>query len=205
MSNSVRPHRWQPTRLPHPWDSPGKNERNSGWRQKIRHSVLWEKPRKTSLQIVRCKDFHESKFLHLLMPRETLMSWTNVWTWFSWLAPQQLSYFCSSLGHISLTFLLSLFLQVVVCCPKGPGVRDKNENRTRNLMQRIRDLQTLLDWGGVHSASSFHSWLQTTKLSLIYLSQDTTLTQSRSCFYPKPFPSGKVSGTISKCVESVHG
>ena len=21
----VRPHRWQPTRLPHPWDSPGKN------------------------------------------------------------------------------------------------------------------------------------------------------------------------------------
>ena len=25
MSNSVRPHRWQPTRLPHPQDSPGKN------------------------------------------------------------------------------------------------------------------------------------------------------------------------------------
>ena len=25
MSNSVRPHRWQPTRLPHPWDAPGKN------------------------------------------------------------------------------------------------------------------------------------------------------------------------------------
>ena len=25
MPNSVRPHRWQPTRLPHPWDSPGKN------------------------------------------------------------------------------------------------------------------------------------------------------------------------------------
>ena len=25
MSNSVRPHRWQPTRLPHPWDPPGKN------------------------------------------------------------------------------------------------------------------------------------------------------------------------------------
>ena len=27
MSNSVRPHRWQPTRLPRPWDSPGKNTR----------------------------------------------------------------------------------------------------------------------------------------------------------------------------------
>ena len=25
MSNSVRPQRWQPTRLPSPWDSPGKN------------------------------------------------------------------------------------------------------------------------------------------------------------------------------------
>jgi len=25
MSDSVRPHRGQPTRLPHPWDSPGKN------------------------------------------------------------------------------------------------------------------------------------------------------------------------------------
>ena len=25
MSNSVRPHRWQPTGLPRPWDSPGKN------------------------------------------------------------------------------------------------------------------------------------------------------------------------------------
>ena len=25
MANSVRPHRQQPTRLPRPWDSPGKN------------------------------------------------------------------------------------------------------------------------------------------------------------------------------------
>ena len=25
MSDSVRPHRWQPTRIPRPWDSPGKN------------------------------------------------------------------------------------------------------------------------------------------------------------------------------------
>ena len=25
MSDSVRPQRWQPTRLPHPWDSPGQN------------------------------------------------------------------------------------------------------------------------------------------------------------------------------------
>ena len=25
MSDSVRPQRWQPTRLPHPWNYPGKN------------------------------------------------------------------------------------------------------------------------------------------------------------------------------------
>ena len=25
VSDSVRPHRWQPTRLPHHWDTPGKN------------------------------------------------------------------------------------------------------------------------------------------------------------------------------------
>ena len=25
VSDSVRPHRWQPARLPHPWDSPGEN------------------------------------------------------------------------------------------------------------------------------------------------------------------------------------
>ena len=25
MSDSVQPHKQQPTRLPHPWDSPGKN------------------------------------------------------------------------------------------------------------------------------------------------------------------------------------
>ena len=25
MSDSVGPHRWQSTRIPHPWDSPGKN------------------------------------------------------------------------------------------------------------------------------------------------------------------------------------
>ena len=25
MSDSVQPHRWQPTRFPRPWDSPGKN------------------------------------------------------------------------------------------------------------------------------------------------------------------------------------
>ena len=35
MSDSVRPHRWQPTRLPRPWDSPGKNTGVSC------HFLLW--------------------------------------------------------------------------------------------------------------------------------------------------------------------
>ena len=37
MSDSVRPHRWQPNRLRHPWDSPGKNT-GVGC-----HCLLWKK------------------------------------------------------------------------------------------------------------------------------------------------------------------
>ena len=38
MSDSVQPHTWQPTRLPRPWDSPGKNT-GVGC-----HCLLWELP-----------------------------------------------------------------------------------------------------------------------------------------------------------------
>ena len=51
-----------------------------------------QKNRPSDSQMFSGKDFYESKFLHLLIPRETLMSRTKVWTWFSWLAPQQLPY-----------------------------------------------------------------------------------------------------------------
>ena len=37
MSNSVRPHRQQPPRLPHPWDSPGKNDQPWQHIKKQRH------------------------------------------------------------------------------------------------------------------------------------------------------------------------
>ena len=56
------------------------------------------------------KGFYEPSFSPLLAPRETLMSWPNVWPWFSWLAPWELFCFSQSLGQVSLTFLLSLFL-----------------------------------------------------------------------------------------------
>ena len=59
------------------------------------------------------------------------------------------------------------------CCPKGPGVSNENENKTWNLVQWIRGPTASI---GLrcrgHSESSFYSWLQTTKLSLIFLSQD---------------------------------
>ena len=68
-------------------------ERSSGWRQKIRHSALG-KTRKTGLQIVRC--YQVKIFMSpnscIFLTRETLMSPTSVWTWFSWLTPQQLFY-----------------------------------------------------------------------------------------------------------------
>ena len=44
MPDSVRPHRWQPTRLPCPWDSPGKNTENS------------IKPQKNGFRVLACED-----------------------------------------------------------------------------------------------------------------------------------------------------
>ena len=46
MSDSVRPHRWQPTRLLCPWDSPGKNTgvgchfSSNAWKWKVKVKLL---------------------------------------------------------------------------------------------------------------------------------------------------------------------
>ena len=48
MSNCVRPHRWQPTRLPHPWDSPGKNTGVSC------HFLLQCRKVKSESEVVQC-------------------------------------------------------------------------------------------------------------------------------------------------------
>ena len=46
MSDSVRPHRWQPTRLPRSWDSPGKNigvgaiSFSNAWKWKVKVKSL---------------------------------------------------------------------------------------------------------------------------------------------------------------------
>ena len=46
LSDSVRPHRRQPTKLPHPWDSPGKHtgvgciSLSSAWKWKVKVKLL---------------------------------------------------------------------------------------------------------------------------------------------------------------------
>ena len=50
-------------------------ERSSGWRSRMRHSMLWEKLAKQAFrELDLFKIFYESQFLHLLIPRETLTS-----------------------------------------------------------------------------------------------------------------------------------
>ena len=67
--------RWPSTRL----------ERSSGWRSEIRHSLLWEKPRRTGLQTVRCFQVKVlwAQILASSCPREMPTSRTKVWSGFS--------------------------------------------------------------------------------------------------------------------------
>ena len=55
MSNSVRPHRRQPTRLPRPWDSLGKNT-GVGC-----HSFLWDNIKCTNIRIIGVLEEEEKK------------------------------------------------------------------------------------------------------------------------------------------------
>ena len=51
------------------------SKRSSGWRSRMRHSVLWEKlAEQTFRWLDLFRRFYESQFLHLLIPRETLTS-----------------------------------------------------------------------------------------------------------------------------------
>ena len=52
----------------------------------MRHSMLWKKLEEQGFRELDIFRFYESQFLHLLIPRETLTSWANVWSWFSCLA-----------------------------------------------------------------------------------------------------------------------
>ena len=80
--------------------------------QKKRHPVLWEKPRRTGLQIVRC--FQVKILWALILASSCTQRNTNAinqgLVLLLLVSPEQLFCFYSSLGHIPLTFLLSLFL-----------------------------------------------------------------------------------------------
>ena len=43
MSDSVRPHRQKPTRLPHPWDSPGKRKKTECWKTDAFELWFWRR------------------------------------------------------------------------------------------------------------------------------------------------------------------
>ena len=100
-------------------------ERSLGWRSEIRHSVLWNKTRRTGLQIVRC---FQVKILwaQILVPSRTQRN-TNGTTHCLGLvllaSPWAAFYFYSSLGHVPLTFLLSLFLLEYNKSPSGTTTR----------------------------------------------------------------------------------
>ena len=67
MSDSVRPHRWQPTRLPHPWGSPGKNT-GVGCHFLLHYEVQWS---------VRCSVMSDSFQPCGLKPTWLLCPWDS--------------------------------------------------------------------------------------------------------------------------------
>ena len=65
MSDSVRPHRWQPTSLPRPWDSPGKN---TGVGCHFLFQCVKVKSKSEVAQSVRLQRPHELQPTRLLRP-----------------------------------------------------------------------------------------------------------------------------------------
>ena len=65
MSDFVRPHRWQPTKLPCPWDSPGKNSNGFPFPSPMRES---EKVKVKSLSPVRLLAIPWTAAYHALCP-----------------------------------------------------------------------------------------------------------------------------------------
>ena len=89
------------------------------------------------------------------------------------------------------------------CCPNGLGTSDENEDNMKSSAMGHRTCG--LCWTEVQSPL----WVQLLFLIAHYktfsdLTQDTTLTYRSSCFHPRLLPSGLISGTISKCIGSIH-
>ena len=92
------------------------------------------------------------------------------------------------------------------CCCKGPGASEQwewEQNTESGAVGRGPAASVGLRCR-VHSESSCCSWLDyKTFLDLSFPRQGTDIGQI-SLFFPRPFPRGMVSGTVSKCVGGVH-
>ena len=86
-------------------------ERSSGWRQKIRHFVLWENPRKRGLQIVRC--FQVKIFVQEFVQRVQILVSSHTYRNTN-ITNQHLDLVLLASPPAAFLFPLSLFLQVVV-------------------------------------------------------------------------------------------
>ena len=63
MSDPVWPHRWQPTRLPHPWDSPGKNT-GLPFPSPMHESEKWKWSRSVVFDSLRPHGLQPTRLLH---------------------------------------------------------------------------------------------------------------------------------------------
>ena len=64
MSDSVRPHRQQPNRLPHPWDSPGKNTGAGSFPSPMHESEKWKWSRSVMSDSSRPHGLQPTRLLH---------------------------------------------------------------------------------------------------------------------------------------------
>ena len=120
MSNSVWPHRRQPTRLPHPWDSPGKTLEwvaisfSNAW--KWSHSVMPDSSRPHGLQPTRllCPWDFAGKSTGEGCHKHYLVNWLNCMR-------RKLFLLKSKLGKAILTFWLQCKTSPFQSCMQQPG------------------------------------------------------------------------------------
>ena len=118
-----------------------------------------QKNRPSESRMFSGKGFYEPSFSPLLAPRETLMSRPNVWPWF-WLPPWELFCFSKSVGHVSLTFLLSWLLLEYSKSPSD-SLREYSLANTQTMLKRVT-----LSFHGLSSPSVNASWQRAGKGTL---------------------------------------
>ena len=120
MSDSVRPHRWKPTRLPRPWDSPGKNT-GVGCHfllqgMKVKRESEVAQPCPTLSDPMDCSLPGSS--IHVIFQARVL-EWGAIA--FSETCVSIL-YWCFSFWLTSLSVMLSIFIHIVAYVGEGNGI-----------------------------------------------------------------------------------